>query len=128
RVRTIATLGPTLWSRERPWRIAPQHAPREVLCRHGLCEQGALHQAEAQLTRGEKVGSILHAIGDGARANGIGEIDDSSAGRLLSAVAPAAGGELPGDPELDQGKKGKPPKRRARGAKNADRDGGPAGD
>src|SRR6266446_949076 len=114
---------PTRWLREWPWRTAPQHAPREVLCGHGLCEQGALHQTEAQLTRGKKVGSVLHPIGDGACTHGIGEIDDSPTGRPFAAIARATGDELSSDLELDEGKIVKPRKRRPFGSEIADRDG-----
>src|ERR1700741_2439601 len=114
---------PTRWLRERPWGVASQHAPREVLCRHGLRKQGALHQIEAELTGGEKVGPALHAIGDGACAHGIGKIDEPSAGSLFAAIAVTAGEELSSDPELDEGKVVKPYKRRPFGAEIADRDG-----
>jgi len=74
--------------------MAPEDPPCEVLCRHGLRKQGALHQIEAELTGGEKVGPALHAIGDGACAHGIGEIDELSAGPLFAAIAVTAGEEL----------------------------------
>src|SRR5262249_54571925 len=95
-------------SRERPGRTAPRHAAREVLCSHGLCEQRALRQTKAQLTRGEKVGPVLDRIGDGACAHGIGEIDDSPAGCPFAAIARATGDELSSDLELDEGKIAKP--------------------
>src|SRR5262249_44176788 len=114
---------PTRWSRERPWPPASQHAPREVLRRHGLRKQGALHQIAAELTGGEKVGPALHAIGDGACAHGICEIDDPSAGPLFAAVAVTAGEELSSDLELDEGKIVKSHKRRPFHSEIADRDG-----
>jgi hypothetical protein len=110
-------------SRERPGRTTPQRAAREVLCRHGLCEQRALRQTEAQLTRGEKVGPALHLIGDGACAHGIGEIDDSPAGCPFAAIARATGDELSSDLELDEGKIAKPRKRRPFRSEIAERDG-----
>src|SRR5262249_6269577 len=113
----------TRWSRERPWPPASQHAPREALCRHGLRKQGALHQIETELTGGAKVGPALHPIGDGACAHGIGEIDDSPAGRPSAAIARATGDELSSDFELDEGKTVKPRKRRPLGSEIAERDG-----
>src|SRR5262245_11903816 len=107
---------PTRWLGERPWRTAPQHAPHKVLCGHGLCEQGALRQAEAQLTRGKKVGPVLHPIGHGACAHRIGEIDDSPAGRLFAAIVRTAGDELSSDLEFGEGKTVKPRKRRPLGS------------
>jgi hypothetical protein len=53
---SVPRASPTRWLRERPWGTASQDAPREVLCRHRLRKQGALHQIEAELTGGEKVG------------------------------------------------------------------------
>src|SRR5262249_2284219 len=114
---------PTRWSRDRPWGTASQHAAREVLCGHGLCEQRALRQTKAQLTRGEKVGPVLDRIGDGACAHGIGEIDDSPAGCPFAAIARATGDELSSDLELDEGKIAKPRKRRPFRSEIADRDG-----
>src|SRR5262249_9213832 len=114
---------PTRWSRERPWSPASQHAPREVLRRHGLRKQGALHQIEAKLTGGEKVGPALHAIGDGACSHGISEIDDPPAGPLFAAVAVTSGEELSSDLQLDEGKIVKPPKRRPFRSEITDRDG-----
>jgi len=84
---------------------------------------GALHQIEAKLTGGEKVGPALHAIGDGACAHGIGEIDDPSAGCLFAAIAVTAGKELSSDLELDEGKIVKSHKRRPFRSETADRDG-----
>src|SRR5262249_24727462 len=110
-------------SLERPGRTAPRHAAREVLCGHGLCEQRALRQTKAQLTRGEKVGPVLDRIGDGACAHGIGEIDDSPAGCPFAAIARATGDELSSDLELDEGKIAKPRKRRPFRSEIADRDG-----
>src|SRR5262249_16575097 len=95
----------------------------EVLGGHGLCEQYALRQTKAQLTRGEKVGPVLHPIGDGACAHGIGEIDDPPAYRLFAAIARATGDELSSDLELDKGKIANPRKRRPFGSEIADRDG-----
>src|SRR5262245_36822214 len=114
---------PTRWLGERPWRTAPQHAPHKVLCGHGLCEQGALRQAEAQLTRGKKVGPVLHPISDRACAHGIGEIDDSPAGRSFAAIARATGDELSSDLELDERKIVKLRERRPFGSEIAERDG-----
>jgi hypothetical protein len=111
-----------MWSRERPWGTAPQHAPREVLRRHRLRKQGPLHQIEAELTGGEKVGPALYAIGDGACAHGIGKIDEASAGPPFASIAVTAGEELSSDPELDEGKVVKPYKRRSFGSEIADRD------
>ena len=91
---SVPRASPTRWLRERPWGTASQHAAREVLCRHGLRKQGALHQIKAKLTGGEKVGPALNAIGDGACAHGIGEIDELSAGPLFAAIAVTAGEEL----------------------------------
>jgi hypothetical protein len=65
-----------------------------------------------------KVGSALHAIGNGACAHGIGEIDDPSAGPLFAAIAVTAS-----DLELDKGKIVKPHKQRPFGSEIADRDG-----
>src|SRR5499427_9805014 len=113
---------PARSSRDRPWPPASQHAPREVLRRHGLRKQGALHQIEAKLTGGQKVGPALHAIGDGACAHGIGEIDDPSAGPLFATIAVTTGEELSSDLELDEGKIVKSHKRRPFGSKIADRD------
>lgn len=103
--------------------MAPEDARCEVLCRHGLRKQGALHQIEAERTGGEKVRPALHAIGDGACAHGIGKIDEPSAGSLFAAIAVTAGEELSSDPELDEGKAVKPYKRRPFGSQIADRDG-----
>src|SRR5262249_59147109 len=73
--------------------------------------------------RGKKVGPALHTIRNGTCAQGVGEIDDSPAGRLVAAIARATGDELSGDLEFDEGKTVKPRKRRPFGAEIAERDG-----
>jgi hypothetical protein len=91
----------------------------------GFAKQGALRQAEAQLTRGKKVGPVLHPIGHGACAHGIGEIDGSPAGRLFAAIVRTARDELSSDLEFDEGKTVKPRKRRSLGSEIAVRSGVP---
>ena len=85
---------------------------RELLCRHRLREQKALHQIKTHLTHGEKVGSGLHALGYGASAKAIGKVEDLAAYRLFQPVVGAAGDELSIDLDLDEGKVVKPNQRR----------------
>ena len=59
-----------------------------------LAEQVALDQIETHVVRGEKIGAGLNALGDGAGAVVVGQLDDAAAYRLLQPVVGAAVDEL----------------------------------
>jgi hypothetical protein len=89
-----------------------ERGPREVLRRHGLRQQKALHQIKTYFTHAEKVGSGLDAYGCSASAKAIGKIEDLAAHRLFQAVVSAASDEVSADLDFDEGKVVQPNQRR----------------
>src|SRR6266545_5031215 len=102
---------------------ATRHGLRKLLCRHSLSEQKALYQLEAHLAHRNKVGACLHALGDGACAKAVSEVEDSAANRLFKPIVRAASDECLIDFDLDERKVVKSDERRPFRPEIVDRDG-----